>query len=162
MPCTGHDIAWRGGLVRSLCQCGWISPGFTTVDDAVLAQRVHAPWAAPGAAPGPAPITLLRELEGELTPRCHWHVTEAGAPSRLLRRPRVHGRMGVSASRDAYRVLTSRTSELLLDGWELDADASNDRCVVLLKQRATTTITVDDCWEVTCVASLRSPSLVGR
>ncbi|MCU1485574.1 MAG: hypothetical protein JWN67_2320 [Actinomycetia bacterium] len=160
MPCSGHDIAWRGGLVRSVCQCGWLSPGYRSIDDAVLAHRAHAPWATPeSTSPGPASITLPRELEGEPTPRCHWHVTEAGAPTRLLRRPRVHGQTGVTASREAYRVLTSRTSELMLDGWELDLGASTDRRVVLVKERATTTITVHECWEVTCVASLRSPSI---
>lgn len=76
---------------------------------------------------------------------------------RLLGRMRVVHRLGADSAQAAYGVLAKRASQLMLDGWQLDVDYSNDSIVVVEREGTRSQIEVTECWEVECLAA-RPPS----
>lgn len=76
---------------------------------------------------------------------------------RLLGRMRVVHRLGADTAHAAYGVLAKRASQLMLDGWLLDVDYSNDSVVVVEREGTRAQIEVTECWEVACLAA-RPPS----
>jgi hypothetical protein len=158
MPCAGHDIAWRHGKVRSLCSCGWLSSSYDDIADAIAEHAQHAPGPPAELRTGPVSISLLRADQID-SPRRHWHVIETNRKTRLLAKARIVAEEGVAEAHAAFRTLTDRTSDLLLHGWRLDLTESDDRRVVLTTATLTATVEVNECWELSCVASLRASTL---
>lgn len=76
---------------------------------------------------------------------------------RLLGRMRVVHRLGADTAQAAYGVLAKRASQLMLEGWQLDVDYSNDSVVVVQREGLRARIEVTECWEVGCLAA-RPPS----
>lgn len=75
----------------------------------------------------------------------------------MLGRMRVVHRLGADTAQAAYGVLAKRASQLMLEGWQLDVDYSNDAVVVVERDGLRAQIEVDECWEVSCLAA-RPPS----
>ena len=95
------------------------------------------------------------------SPRRHWHLVERRRVRRLLAGDRVQREAGFTSSHEAYRALTARAGELLLEGCELDPSSSNDRSVLLADGRHRIVIEVSECWDHRCVAAL-PPRLLSK
>ena len=80
---------------------------------------------------------------------------------RLLGRMRVVHRLGADTAQAAYGVLAKRASQLMLDGWQLDVDYSNDSVVVVEREGTRAQIEVTECWEVACLAARPPTGLSG-
>ena len=79
-------------------------------------------------------------------------MTERAGRNRLLGRMRVEHRLGADTAQAAFGVLSKRASQLMLDGWRLDVDFSNDSVVVVELHGTRRVVEVTDCWDVACLA----------
>lgn len=80
-------------------------------------------------------------------------MTERAGRNRLLGRMRVEHRLGADTAQAAFGVLSKRASQLMLEGWRLNVDFSNDTVVVVEMDDTRRVVEVTDCWDVACLAA---------
>lgn len=89
-------------------------------------------------------------------------MTERSGRIRLLGRMRVTHELGADTASSAYGVLSTRASQLMLDGWQLDVDDSSDSVVTLDRDGIRAVIEVRACWDVDCLAARPPSGLPGQ